>query len=218
MRTLNSNKQELGNKDITSANFGESVQHSMADIINKLEDRIEDEKKNDLLTNPSNTEIENFDNPKSHQIELGKRLKASRIRAGFTQNDIADRFDVNSSVISNYERGYRDPSSYKLRILADLYHVSVDYLLGRTDNMLLADTIASELSTIKDVKDKMAFLDGNNSNTSTQEPTEVRELTRTEIEDILNTNQFIRWYRESPESFSKELENLGKMAHLISQK
>jgi len=32
-----------------------------------------------------------------------------------------------------YERGKRDPDSAKLILLADFFDVSLDYLLGRTD-------------------------------------------------------------------------------------
>ena len=41
---------------------------------------------------------------------------------------------IEQSLISKYESGERVPTTENLQILADFYNVSVDYILGRTDN------------------------------------------------------------------------------------
>lgn len=64
---------------------------------------------------------------------LAQRLKERREQLGLFQIDVAERLDVNSSVISNYEHAYRDPSTVMLNKIAKLYNVSVDYLLGNTN-------------------------------------------------------------------------------------
>jgi len=42
--------------------------------------------------------------------------------------------EMNQNTISRYETGSREPSNAELIIIADYFDVSIDYLLGRTDN------------------------------------------------------------------------------------
>lgn len=71
---------------------------------------------------------------------LGKRLKDLRIEKGIKQEDLSydlfEKYEIECCVpaISNYERGCRTPGYQTLVSLADYYNVTVDYLLGRTDN------------------------------------------------------------------------------------
>lgn len=62
--------------------------------------------------------------------EFGKRLKALRQEAGLTQEQLAERVWVSKAAISNYELYERSPSPEILVKLANVFHVSVDYLLG----------------------------------------------------------------------------------------
>lgn len=41
---------------------------------------------------------------------------------------------MNQNTISRYETGAREPSNAELIMIADYFDVSIDYLLGRTDN------------------------------------------------------------------------------------
>ncbi len=66
-------------------------------------------------------------------MSLGLRLKNAREKKGWSQIYVAERIGTTNSVLSNYERDYRDPDTETLRKLADLYEVSSDYLIGRTD-------------------------------------------------------------------------------------
>lgn len=63
---------------------------------------------------------------------LGKRLK--ELRGPKTQEDIAISLGLSRPRYSHYEneRSYPDPET--LIKIADHYHVSTDYLLGRTNN------------------------------------------------------------------------------------
>lgn len=64
---------------------------------------------------------------------LGKRLKELREERGYLQKFVADKLGIKSNTLSGYENGTRMPDPEMLSNLADLYHVSTDYLLGRTD-------------------------------------------------------------------------------------
>lgn len=74
---------------------------------------------------------------------LGKRLKKLRKERGLLQKDIAQILNITTSAYGYYEQDKRDPDTKTLRILADFYNVSVDYLLGRTNIRNPYDDISS---------------------------------------------------------------------------
>ena len=64
-----------------------------------------------------------------------KRIYELRCDNDLTQQKVADYLMCNRQVYARYERGLREiPVSMLIR-LADLYETSVDYILGRTDNI-----------------------------------------------------------------------------------
>ncbi|KOP64399.1 XRE family transcriptional regulator [Bacillus sp. FJAT-18019] len=65
-------------------------------------------------------------------MSLGSRLKKEREKKGWSQMYVAERLGITNTVLSNYERDYRDPDTSMLSKIADLYDVDTDYLLGRT--------------------------------------------------------------------------------------
>jgi len=65
---------------------------------------------------------------------LGKRLKQARKNKGLTQDYVAKILGTTYQTISNYERGIRDPDTDSLTRLANLYEISIDWLLGLTDD------------------------------------------------------------------------------------
>ena len=65
---------------------------------------------------------------------LGVRLKYLRKSNNKTQKDIADILGITRPAYTAYEQGKRNPDYEILEKIADYYNVSIDYLLGRTDN------------------------------------------------------------------------------------
>lgn len=63
-------------------------------------------------------------------VDFGRILKEERIKAGLTQKELAAKIGVTKSVISYYELSERSPSPEVLIKLANIFHVSADYLLG----------------------------------------------------------------------------------------
>ena len=63
-----------------------------------------------------------------------KRLRDLRKDADKTQQAVADYLNMQRSVYRRYESGQRDTPASVVDKLADFYHVSTDYLLGRTDD------------------------------------------------------------------------------------
>ena len=66
-------------------------------------------------------------------MNFPKRLKQLRMEKGLYQKEIANRIGVSRPTITQYETGTRTPDHETLQIIADYFAVSVDYLLGRTD-------------------------------------------------------------------------------------
>ena len=62
------------------------------------------------------------------------RLKELRKKKGISQLRLATDLNTTQNTISRYETGEREPGIGELIKLADYFHVSVDYLIGRTDN------------------------------------------------------------------------------------
>lgn len=63
------------------------------------------------------------------------RLRDLREDADLSQKQVAEILHIQQTVYSRYERGYQTIPVEHLLVLADYYHVSVDYLLGRTNRM-----------------------------------------------------------------------------------
>ncbi len=63
-----------------------------------------------------------------------QRIRNLREDRDMTQTDLGHFLHCSQRIYSNYERGDVDVPTEILIKLADLYDVSVDYLLGRTDN------------------------------------------------------------------------------------
>ena len=69
-------------------------------------------------------------------IILSERLRQLRNENRLTQQDLADRLGVRLRTYQYYESGNdrsHRPDLETLVVLADMYGVSVDYLIGRTD-------------------------------------------------------------------------------------
>lgn len=67
---------------------------------------------------------------------LARRIKEERLKKGWTQKQIAAMLGVEVGTFSGYERAYRTPETKTLEKMADLFHVSADYLLGRQGSWL----------------------------------------------------------------------------------
>ena len=65
------------------------------------------------------------------------RLRELRLKHKLTQQDVADRLQLSSDAYSLYELGKRQMNYQTLCMIADVYNVSLDYLLGRYDKNLV---------------------------------------------------------------------------------
>jgi len=63
-----------------------------------------------------------------------RRIRDLREDRDLTQKQMGEILSCSQRVYSNYERGELDIPTEILIKLANYYHVSVDYILGMTDN------------------------------------------------------------------------------------
>ena len=69
-----------------------------------------------------------------YKMILAERLKQCRIAKGLTQNEVAIHCDITEKAYQNYELMTREPKLEILLRIADMFDVSLDYLVGRTED------------------------------------------------------------------------------------
>lgn len=89
------------------------------------------------------------------RFKLSSRLKEARKAAGLTQGHVAKMLNLHRPTISEIEAGNRRVSSDELKAFADIYDVTVSWLIGETEELLNIDDprlqlAARELSKLKD--------------------------------------------------------------------
>ena len=62
-----------------------------------------------------------------------EKLKEMRMLCGMTQRQVADALGISQPSYIRYENGSSEPTLENLARLADLFDVSVDFLLGRKE-------------------------------------------------------------------------------------
>ena len=63
-------------------------------------------------------------------MNLSAKLTSLRKQKGLTQMDLAEKLNVSRQAISRWEVGTAVPSTDNLKVLSELYGVTVDYLLN----------------------------------------------------------------------------------------
>lgn len=63
-------------------------------------------------------------------MAFAEKLRALRLENNMTQEYVAEHMNMARSTIAGYETKNRQPSHEKLAAFANLFHVSIDYLLN----------------------------------------------------------------------------------------
>ncbi|MDO4372773.1 MAG: helix-turn-helix transcriptional regulator [Clostridia bacterium] len=66
--------------------------------------------------------------------ELSAQFKKIRTEKGLTQKQVADGIGITEQAYQRYEYGKTVPSALVLISLADFFDISLDYLVGRSDD------------------------------------------------------------------------------------
>lgn len=81
-------------------------------------------------------------------MTIGDRIKELRKEKRLTQRELADKINVSSQVISNWERTYSTPDAEDVKRLADALGTSVDYIIGRVDDPITWQTVDDVVTPI----------------------------------------------------------------------
>ena len=65
---------------------------------------------------------------------MNNRLRELRKKKGYTQLALQMKTGIEQALLSKFETGERVPPTETLIRLADIYGVSIDYILCRTEN------------------------------------------------------------------------------------
>lgn len=71
-------------------------------------------------------------------MNIGKRIVSLRENKGWTQKELANRVNLNVSVMNRIESNERPVKDNELLQIANVLEVSTDYLLGRTNTHFLS--------------------------------------------------------------------------------
>lgn len=66
-------------------------------------------------------------------MEFSDRLKDLRRQAGLTQVDVAEKLGISQPAYASWERGVKKPTQENLVKIAQILNVSVDYLVGNSE-------------------------------------------------------------------------------------
>lgn len=91
-------------------------------------------------------------------IDLAPRLRQLRLDKHLRQDQVAALIGIDKSTVSAYENDLRQPSREILVRFANLYRVSVDFLLGRNDNQTLdvSGLTSTEIAMVRNLVASMS--------------------------------------------------------------
>ncbi|TFE22622.1 helix-turn-helix domain-containing protein [Cohnella luojiensis] len=87
-------------------------------------------------------------------MNIGSRLAFLRDQRGLTQEELASSLGISRAALSHYEKNRREPDTETLGKVADLFQVSIDYLVGRT-----SQTNATLDSDVRQFTDELELSD-----------------------------------------------------------
>ena len=128
------------------------------------------------------------------------RIKSLRKEKAKTQDDIAKLLNIRRTTYGEYERGRIMPPMDKIRFLSDYYSVTVDYLIGNTNDpterainkMDVSESVKQILEYLQNEQSSLTFdgelLDGDS-----------RELLISSLEGSLKLGKMISKRKENKE-------------------
>src|SRR5690606_7722495 len=139
-----------------------------------------------------------------------KKIAELRKKKGLSQTELAKILGVARSTVGMWETGDREPDAETFNRLAGLFHVPVDYLLGRTDDptplnkgSLPPLTPKDERDIAKDLERIMQNLESNNPMAFYGEPMDeqTKELLRISLENSMRLAKQIAKQKFTPKKY-----------------
>ncbi|MBC2272436.1 helix-turn-helix transcriptional regulator [Listeria welshimeri] len=121
---------------------------------------------------------------------FGNRLKQLRKNNNKTQEDISKILGISRGAYSHIENGRNEPDMETIVKLADIFEVSTDYLLGKSNNGLV-DIIAAHIdsnATEEDIKEILAYIEEKRKEHANEKEINITEVASKKDEEI---NKFV---------------------------
>lgn len=80
---------------------------------------------------------------------LAERIREQRKLANKTQEEMASLLNVKRATYGEYERGNNLPPIDKLKIIAEDFNVSIDYLVGNAEKEININELLIQIETLK---------------------------------------------------------------------
>jgi transcriptional regulator with XRE-family HTH domain len=87
-------------------------------------------------------------------MKYGNRIAHLRDEQRLTQEELAQKLGINRAALSHYENNRREPDYATIQRVADFFHVTVDFLMGRTQE---ATSVLTE--EVKEFVDELELSD-----------------------------------------------------------
>jgi transcriptional regulator with XRE-family HTH domain len=143
---------------------------------------------------------------------LGERITRLRKLKGLSQYALAERLGFSRGKIANYEQGSRQPDYDTLRIIADFFDVSIDYLLSgdseKKKDHLPDLTSKDEKDIAKKLENILESMESGTALSFDGEPMddETKELVRMAIENNLKLTKQLAKKKFTPKIFRNDQE------------
>ncbi len=79
----------------------------------------------------------------NEKMKLGEQLVTLRKENKLSQEQLAEKIGVTRQTISNWELGETAPNPEQLKLLSQIFHVSIDKLLGNDHEAVLVEKISN---------------------------------------------------------------------------
>ena len=130
------------------------------------------------------------------RMDLGSKIRELRLEKNMLQKELAAHLQVSTGTVCNYEKNTHFPDGDALCKIADLFGVSIDYLMGRTNFRSGLEALTQEISPdflLADLVNEIVSLD-------VQHQKEIRQFT---------AYQKFVFQKSSDQSLSKGIKTKG---------
>lgn len=87
------------------------------------------------------------------QLEIAKRLKEARIRAGLSGKEAAAALGISASTLSGWENGIHEPTFAMAIKMAELYNVNLDWIIMGKEHIELDEESYSLIKSFNKLSD-----------------------------------------------------------------
>ncbi|MBI3141715.1 MAG: helix-turn-helix transcriptional regulator [Bacteroidetes bacterium] len=92
-------------------------------------------------------------------MNLGSKITELRKQKGWSQSELAQKLEVSREIVGRYERNDAVPSIEIAKRMADVFEVSLDYLVGSTEQEVDKATLnrLQEINRLSDENKKLVY-------------------------------------------------------------